>query len=102
MDIEQIKKWLEEELSKGNSEPYKKLRSFCNRLYRLENKDKVALYNQTQYSKIKKHTEKDTIKNKNVRETLKSNSEKIKKHTENTTQKEIKKEVEEGNFTSPF
>lgn len=89
MDIEQIKKWLEEELSKGNAESYKKLLSYCMKLYKFENKDKVALHNSSYYDKsrvtlnnkkdndgLRVNLKKDTIKDKKVRVNLKGNPEK--------------------------
>ena len=85
MDIDLVKKWIEEELSRGNSEPYKKLRSFCNKIYRHLNKDKVALYNCEYYKKIKKHTEnnkEDVFGIKKHTEIMNKDKEDIKKHTE--------------------
>ena len=73
MTIEEIKQYIEQELSKGNTKPYKKLRTYLNLIYRRLNKDKVKGYNNTYYKKCKE---------------FKKHTELIKKHTE--TEKEIK------------
>ena len=51
MEIEQIISWIQEEFNKGNTHIYKKIKSFCNSLYRQENKDKVAIWNKKYYYK---------------------------------------------------
>lgn len=51
--IQKIKNYLEEELSKGNP-VYKEIRSFCNKLYRYENKDKVSVWNANYREKLRK------------------------------------------------
>ena len=53
MDINKIKYWLEDELSKGNP-IYKKVLSFCIKLYKLENKNKVAVWNANYRDKLRK------------------------------------------------
>ena len=53
MNIQNIKNYLEDELSKGNPS-YKKVLSFCIKLYKLENKDKVSLWNSNYRDKLRK------------------------------------------------
>lgn len=53
MDVDKIKLWLESELSKGNP-VYKKVLSFCMKLYKLENKDNVSKWNATYREKLRK------------------------------------------------
>lgn len=50
--IDKIKNYISEEYQKGNKEPYKKVLSFCMRLYRSNNKDKVAVWNATYRKRI--------------------------------------------------
>lgn len=89
MDIEQIKKYIEEELTKGNEIPYKKLRSFCNKIYRFKNKDKVSVWN-SNYNK--KHTDSE-IGDKSYTDKDKGHTDNSKKHTDETTS-EIKRHTE--------
>jgi len=53
MTIEEIKQYIEQELSKGNTKPFKELYSYCIGVYKKMNKDKVKLWNDRYYNKIK-------------------------------------------------
>ena len=65
MDIKQIIDYISDEYSKGNKDPYKKLYSFCVRVWRNEHKQKVAEYNQKYQKKIRINLNKNKIiKNK--------------------------------------
>lgn len=43
--INKIKDYISEEYQKGNKDPYKKVLNYCIRIYRNENKSKVAVWN---------------------------------------------------------
>ena len=70
MMIKEIKQYIEDELSKDNKKPFKELYSYCISVYKRLNKDKVKLWNNKYYKKIK-----------SLRVTLKD-SKKIKGYTE--------------------
>ena len=53
MDIDKIKQELEKEVSAGNLNNYKKLYSFCVKIYKTLNKDKVHLWNDNYNKKCK-------------------------------------------------
>lgn len=63
--LNKIKEYISEEYQKGNKEPYKKVLSFCMRIYRNENKDKVAIWNST-YRKRINLTSNKKDKNKSI------------------------------------
>jgi hypothetical protein len=53
MNITQIKQYIEEEISKGNEQPYRELYSYCVKIYKHMHKDKVKDWNNNYYNKIK-------------------------------------------------
>lgn len=69
LTIEQIKEFIELEYTQGNKEPYKQLYSFCVRIWRKENKDRVAIYNNKYQKSIKnKSYSLNKVKNKSYSE----------------------------------
>lgn len=61
MNIQEIKDYIQDELSNGNELPYKKIYSFCVKIYRTLHKDKVRVWN-SRYRK-KNNTHKSSIGN---------------------------------------
>ncbi len=53
MNIELVKRWVEGETAKGNTFVYKQLLSFCVKIYKRLNKDKVSVWNQNYKEKVR-------------------------------------------------
>ena len=71
MNINEIKQYINKEISLGNDKPFKELRTFITKIYKQRNKEKVKAWNRKYYNKHRKIKGNPYKQKEKLRDTLK-------------------------------